>query len=94
MTAQLQSIISQAQRLSDTEQRELIAAISVSLQRRYSRSSDFWVTKSISELADEQQINTLESIANLKAKFWPDEDSIDEFNQFIRQQRQDDRLSE
>ena len=73
---------------------ELVSTLSDFLQKKYNRNSEFWNTKTVDELVQEQKIEVTNNIAVLGVDFWPDEESVDEFNEFIQQQRQRDRLGE
>lgn len=44
----------------------------------------FWKPKKLEQLVDEQQIQAVKNLTD----FWPEEESVDEFNEFIYQQRQ------
>jgi hypothetical protein len=97
MSPQVQTIINEAEELSPTEQIELIAAVSQLLQKRYtqlSKNNDFWKPKTLEQLVEEQQIKAVKNLSDLRTDFWPEEESVDEFNEFIYQQRQEDRLSD
>ncbi|MFQ5677415.1 MAG: hypothetical protein ACE5G1_16120, partial [bacterium] len=97
MSPQLQTMIKEAQELSPVEQVELIAAISQALQNKYkqlSRNNDFWNPKTLKQLSDEQRVQAVKSLSDLAADFWPEEESVDEFNEFIYKQRLEDRLSD
>ena len=48
----------------------------------------FWKPKKLEQLVDEQQIQAVKNLSDLKTDFWPEEESVDEFNEFIYQQRQ------
>ncbi len=94
MSPQLQTLINEARGLNATEQMELISAISQFLQKRYRINNNFWNAKTVKQHIEEQQIGITKSVSDLGVDFWPEEDSVDEFNEFIRQQRYDERLSE
>ena len=95
MSAQLKSIIKKAKALNPSEQMELITAISQLLQDAYKPfflDSNFWQPKTIDQLYKEQQVQTVEDIFDFAADFWPEEESVDEFNEYIYKQRHEDRL--
>ena len=86
MSPQVQTIIKKAQQLSPKEQIELIAAVSQLLQNRFnqiSRNNDFWKPKTLQQLVNKQQIQAVENLSDLGTDFWPEEESVDEFNRFI-----------
>jgi len=47
---------------------------------------NFWASKSIAELALEQGVRPIRNVDELRGD-WPQEDSIDEFLEFIREAR-------
>ena len=92
----LQTLIDAAQELSPPEQLSLISAITQFLYHNYSpqlhSAADFWVPKTLEEHIQAQQTQPITSIADLKADFWPEDESADDFIDYIYQQRQEDRL--
>ena len=97
MSPQLQSIINEIQQLSTTEQKELLSVISKPIQSQYIQlkiNNNFWNSKTIEQLLREQQVQVASSISEIGGDFWPQEESVDEFNDFILTQRHDDRSSE
>jgi hypothetical protein len=87
----LQTLIDAAQELSPLEQLELISALSQSLHRNYQQTADFWEPKTLEQLIQAQQTQPITNIADL-AGFWPQEESVDDFIEYIYQQRHEDRL--
>lgn len=87
----LQTLIDAAQELSPLEQLELISALSQSLHRNYQQTVDFWEPKTLEQLIQTQQTQPITNIADL-AGFWPQEESVDDFIEYIYQQRHEDRL--
>ena len=97
LSPQLQNIINEIQQLSTTEQKELLSAISKPIQSKSTQlkiNNNFWNSKTIEQLVSEQQIQVASSISEIGGDFWPQEESVDEFNDFILTQRHDDRSSE
>jgi hypothetical protein len=95
MSPQLKAIITEAQELTPVEQVELITAISQLLQNTYKLlevNSDFWQPKTFDQLYKERRVQTVENIFDLAADFWPEEESVDEFNEYVYKQRHEDRL--
>ena len=95
MSPQLKTIITEAQELTPIEQVELISAISQLLQNSYKLleiNSDFWQPKTFDQLYKDQRVQAVEDIFDLAADFWPEEESVDEFNEYICKQRHVDRL--
>ena len=48
--------------------------------------SHFWASRSIAELALEQGVRPIQNVDELRGD-WPQEDSIDEFLEFVREAR-------
>jgi hypothetical protein len=94
MTLQLEKIIDAAAELSPIEQIELITAVSQFLQRGYSQGavSDFWQSKTLTQVIEAQQIHPIKDIADLAGDFWPEDESADSFVSFLEQQRVEDRM--
>ena len=90
MTERLQTLIEAAQELPPLEQLELISAIAQSLYRSYQQIADFWEPKTLVQLIQAQQAQPITNIGEL-AGFWPEE-SVDDFIEYIYQQRREDRL--
>ncbi|MCB0303978.1 MAG: hypothetical protein KDI38_09375 [Calditrichaeota bacterium] len=96
MSPQLKTIIDEARGLSPLEQIELISAISQWLGEHYpglSIHSDFWHPKTLEALLENHPAQPFEGIDDQAVDFWPEDESADEFNAFIEQQRHEDLLS-
>lgn len=52
-------------------------------------STQFWQEHTLEQLISTQSPTTVHNIDDLVADFWPEEDSVDDFLNFLRQQRQD-----
>jgi hypothetical protein len=77
------------------EQLELISTISQSLQRGYQQaqfSTDFWQPKTLAQLIQAQPTSPLKSVRDLKAGYWPEDESADDVIEYLHQQRREDRL--
>jgi len=95
MSPQLKDIITEAQELTPVEQIELITVISRLLQntnKLLEINSGFWQPKSFDQLYKEQRVQAVKNIFDFAADFWPKEESVDEFNEFVHKQRHEDRL--
>ncbi|MFO1429514.1 MAG: hypothetical protein U1F76_05140 [Candidatus Competibacteraceae bacterium] len=94
MTAKLQALIIQASELSVPEQLELIGHIAQSLRQHQTSidTIDFWKPKTLDQLIQAQGTQPAIDLASLIAGFWPERESADEFIEFTRQQRYEDRL--
>ncbi len=96
MSLQVKNMILEAEALTPTEQLELMTAITELLQNSQQKvtiANDFWTPKTLNQLANEQQVNPVQSISDLSSDFWPEEETVDDFNEFIYQQRHDDRIN-
>ena len=94
MANNLQTLINSAQKLSVAEQVELIKAVSQFLSQNYTAVSqtDFWQPHTIEEIVETQQTQPIEDIAMLQVDFWPEEETVDDFIEYVYHQRQEDRL--
>jgi len=86
--ATIESVLDEAQTLSPVEQLQLIQALSQTLQRRYQQPS----TDTIPALVKRSQPVT--DLNQLGVDFWPEDESADDINTFIAQQRAADRMSD
>ncbi len=96
MTVRVQSVIDAARRLSLAEQLELIQAIFQSWQRRFQPSAAGGELLAVSEgiPAYVKRTPPVTDLAELAADFWPEDESADEINAFVAQQRAEDRARE
>jgi hypothetical protein len=86
MTASVERVLQAAQHLSPAEQLELIQAISQSLLQRYRQVEVDAIPQSVKRTAP------VTELAQLAADFWPEDESADDINDYIMQQRREDRL--
>ena len=96
MSPQLEAIINEVQKLNPLEQIELISTISQSLQEIYNTlplDNTFWQPKTLEQIYKENKIKVVTNIDDYAADFWPEDESVEEFNYYIHKQRQDDRLN-
>jgi hypothetical protein len=98
MTDNLQTVIEAAEQLSPNEQIELIEAVSRSLQNKYLPQR---VLETVQELfpaktipAEIKRTMPVQDLSQLKANFWPEDETADDINTFIEQQRRADLLRE
>ncbi len=52
-------------------------------------STQFWQGNTLGQLISTQSPTTVHNIDDLVADFWPEEDSVDDFLNFLKQQRQE-----
>lgn len=97
MTLQLQQVIAAARALSSRDKLELLEVISHDLQQTYAfteESAAFWSSQSIDEIVQTQNAPVVTDIRALAVDFWPEDESADDFNQFIAEQRRVDRTKD
>jgi len=91
----LQTLIAAAQDLPPLEQLELVSIISQSLYHNYRQTQhaqSFWLPTTIEQLVQAQQPAPVTHLDDLKAPFWPADESADDFIAYVYQQRHEDRL--
>jgi predicted membrane chloride channel (bestrophin family) len=86
MTSSVERVLQVVQHLSPTEQLELIQAISQSLLHQYHQSEANAIPHSI------KRTLPATDLAQLAADFWPEEETADDINNYVAQQRREDRL--
>ncbi len=95
MTPQLQAAIAAIQPLSPTERQQLLQILTQSDLALNSQtdlktlSAQFWHGTTLKQLLATQPPTTAHNLKALAADFWPEEDSIEDFLSFLRQQRQE-----
>lgn len=95
MTPQLQAAIAAIQPLSPTERRQLLQILTQSDSALGSQtdlrtlSTQFWQGNTLQHLRATQTARTIHNFKDLKANFWPAEDSIEDFLTFLHQQRRE-----
>ena len=94
MTENLQTVIEAVEQLSPDDQLELIASVSRSLQKQYQpkRAPAFALPDAIP--AEVRRTSPLQHISQLKADFWPVDETADDINDYLEQQRREDLLRE
>ncbi len=98
MTEHLQTVFNTIAQLTPDEQLELIATVSLSLQKQLQPRR---IRLSIQEFAPSDIIPAgvrrtppLQKISQLKAGFWPEDETADDINNYLEQQRKEDLLRE
>lgn len=86
MTASVDRVLQAAQHLSPAEQLELIQAISQSLLQLYRQTEADTIPPSVKRTAP------VVDLTQLAADFWPEDETADDINDYIAQQRREDRL--
>ena len=95
MSQQLQIAIEAARPLSPVEKLELLEELSRDLQQTYSlmaASAAFWTSHSIEKLDAAQPGTSVTDVDLLAVDFWPSDESADDINDFVAEQRHLDRL--
>jgi len=94
MTPQLEAAIAAIQPLSPTERQQLLQILTQSDPSSNSQtdlrrlSTQFRQGTTIQQLLATQSPTTVHNLKDLAADFFPEEDSIEDFLTFLRQQRQ------
>ncbi|NJR63335.1 MAG: hypothetical protein HC769_33895 [Cyanobacteria bacterium CRU_2_1] len=95
MTPQLQAAITAIQSLSRIERQQLLQILTQSDSTSNSQtdlktlSTQFWQGTTLKQLLVTQTPKTFQNLKAHAADFWPEEDSIEDFLTFLRQQRQE-----
>ncbi len=94
MTPQLEAAIAAIQSLSLTERQQLLQILIESGSSSNSQtdlktlSTQFWQGTKLNQLLTTQTPITVYNFREFAADFWPEDDSIEDFLTFLRQQRQ------
>lgn len=93
MTEALQQVVDAARALSPKDKLELVEIISGELNLNGSQriSEEFWRPRSLDEIARNHASVVVTNVDDLVGDFWPQDESVDEFNQFIAEERENDR---
>ncbi len=95
MTPQLEAAIAAIQPLSSTERQQLLQILiqsdlsSNSQTNLRTLSTEFWQGTTLKQLLSTQQPIAVNNLKDLATDFWPEEDSIEDFLTFLREQRQE-----
>jgi len=95
MTPKLEAAIAAIQPLSPTERQQLLQILMQSGLTSNppidlkALSLQFWQGISLQQLRTTQIPMTVYNLKDLAADFWPEEDSIEDFLTFLRQERQE-----
>jgi hypothetical protein len=95
MSTKLEEIIDAAQELSPKERLDLIKAISRSLQDYWLGGIEggFWQSIPLEERIARQRTPVIKKIMELRAEFWPEDETADDVITYIYSQRESDRLA-
>ncbi|RRR69997.1 MAG: hypothetical protein EI684_14145 [Candidatus Viridilinea halotolerans] len=93
-TTTVQSVVTAAQALSPTEQFEVIQMLTRVLQQRYAHTVSFSIAQTPSILlpATVRRTPPVTNLADFAAEFWPEDETADDINTYIAQQRAFDRI--
>lgn len=97
MQPTIQTVVTAAQQLSPEEQLKLIQILSQSLQKLYHSPQTVEKTHLplISPIPDTvRRTPPVTNLQHLAADFWPDDETADDFNDYIAQQRASERLAD
>lgn len=90
-TTTVQTVVAAAQRLSPTEQFEVIQALTRVLQQRYVHPDTL---SAVSLPAGVHRTSLVTDLAHFAADFWPEDETADDINNYIAQQRAADRKTD
>lgn len=95
-TTTVQAVVTAAQQLSPIEQFEVIQALTHVLQQRYSGTETMNNIDApvISLPASVRRTPPVTNLADFAADFWPEDETADDVNNYIAQQRAADRASD
>ena len=89
MSPEIEAAIAAIEKLSPQERQEILQMLLESKQTDIDKISDrFWQGVSLHELIESQKPITVNQPQEIRAYFWPEEESIDDFLTFMREQRQ------
>ncbi|MCP4350037.1 MAG: hypothetical protein GY795_31545 [Desulfobacterales bacterium] len=89
----LEPIIKNVRQLPLPYQLELVSEITRSLSMKYGTpdyGTDFWNPKPLDEIIETSPAGPISDIEALAGNFWPDEESVDDFNRYIYSQHRED----
>ena len=95
MTPQLEAAIAAIQALSPAERQQLLQLLTPKNSEIDSQpnlktlSTQFWQGVSLQTLRAAQPPATVHDLTDLAADFWPEEDSIEDFLNFLQKQRRE-----
>ncbi|MBD2143194.1 hypothetical protein H6F39_18015 [Anabaena sp. FACHB-1250] len=95
MTSRLENAIAAIQQLSAIERQQLLQIFTQSNSSSNSQTDlknlnhQFWQDTTLNELLATQTPITVHNLKHLAVDFWPEEESIEDFLIFLRQQRQE-----
>ncbi|NCC30768.1 MAG: hypothetical protein EOM24_01945 [Chloroflexia bacterium] len=97
-TPTVQAVVAAAQQLSPAEQFEVVQALTRVLQQRdagsYGSGASVAPHASRASLPSLRRTPMVTNLADFAADFWPEDETADDLNQWIAQQRAADRLSD
>ena len=89
MSPEIEAAIAAIEKLSPQERQQILQMLLESQQPNLEKLSDrFWQGVALHELIESQKPITVNQPQELRAYFWPEEESIDDFLTFMREQRQ------
>lgn len=95
MSTQVDDIVRAARSLPLHEQLEVVRVLAQSLAEALSPlasgSATFWTSRSLDELARDQQTPVVSDVESLKMADWPLDEAADDLADYVRHQRDADR---
>lgn len=97
MSSDVEDILAAVHGLPLQEQREVLRRLTESLTSDDDEiaraSANFWKSRSLDEIIREQNIKPIDDLSVLASSVWPEDESLDDFLDFIYGQRRADRDS-
>lgn len=93
MSAQLQRVLAAARALSPREKLQLLQLIAHDLGETgpfVEANASFWSTRPLEEIIQAQSALVVTDVRALAVDFWPEDESADDFNQFLAERRHED----
>jgi|SRR6185312_2452341 len=95
MASDIEDILAAVRSLPPQEQREILRRLAESLvpdEKVIDRANEeFWKSRSIDEIIREQHIAPIYDVRTLAFSDWPNDESVDEFLEYVYSQRRADR---
>lgn len=95
MTMDVKDLLKAARALPPDEQLELLQGLAQSLAQAFSplaqSTAEFWMHRSIEDIARERQIPVVTDLHALAMQGWPSDEAADDLISYVQNQRRADR---
>ncbi|MDB9518257.1 hypothetical protein PN466_15020 [Roseofilum reptotaenium CS-1145] len=94
MSPKIEAVMQAINRLSLQEQEQLLSRLqthyrsSDEISDLENKNAEFWQGVSLSQLMKHQHPRTFQDAQEWVAEFWPEEDTVEDFLRFLREQRE------